>query len=83
MSPYTMRFTVRVPDDVGEIVKSVTDNVSAYVTEALREKIERDRRRTARKKILEGIQDDEGSGANEDAEEQLHRERRVGDRTRS
>lgn len=60
-----MRFTVRVPDDIGETVKSVTDNVSACVTEALREKIERDRRRTPRKRILEGIEDYDGPGTSE------------------
>jgi len=32
-----MRITVRVLDDLGETVKASTDNVSAYVTEALRE----------------------------------------------
>ena len=42
----SMRVTVRVPDDLGDIVKATTDNVSAYVTEALREKIARDSYRT-------------------------------------
>jgi hypothetical protein len=76
-----MRITVRVPDDVGETVKATTDNVSAYVTEALREKIERDRRKKARKNILDGIRDYEGPGVEEGAEEQLHRERRDSDRS--
>lgn len=78
-----MRITVRVPDDLGDAVKSTTDNVSAYVTEALREKIERDRRRQARQNILDGIRDYEGPGGAEGAEEQLHRERRDSDRARS
>ncbi|MCS4054657.1 type II toxin-antitoxin system CcdA family antitoxin [Salinibacter ruber] len=66
-----MRITVRVPDDLGDIVKATTDNVSAYVTEALREKIARDRRRKARQNILDGIRDYEGPGVQEGAEEQL------------
>lgn len=76
-----MRITVRVPDDLGETVQASTDNVSAYVTEALREKIARDRRREARQNILDGIRAYEGAGAEEGAEEQLHRERRDSDRT--
>jgi post-segregation antitoxin (ccd killing protein) len=75
-----MRITVRVPDDVGETVKATTDNVSAYVTEALREKIARDRRKKARKNILDGIRDYEGPGVEEGAEDQLHRERWDSDR---
>jgi Arc/MetJ-type ribon-helix-helix transcriptional regulator len=47
-----MRITVRVPDDLGEDIKSRTDNVSAYVTEALREKIGREKRYEARKRLL-------------------------------
>ena len=78
-----MRITVRVPDDLGNTVKSTTDNVSAYVTEALREKIARDRRREARQNILDGIREYEGPGAEEGAEEQLHKERRDSDRARS
>lgn len=78
-----MRITVRVPDDVGETVKATTDNVSAYVTEALREKIARDRRNEARQNILDGIRDYEGPGAEEGAEEQLHQERRHSDRTQT
>ncbi|MCS3827888.1 hypothetical protein GGP85_003359 [Salinibacter ruber] len=78
-----MRITVRVPDDLGDTVKSKTENVSAYVTEALREKIARDRRREARQNILDGIRDYEGPGAEGGAEEQLHEERRESDRARS
>jgi len=78
-----MRLTVRVPDDVGETVKSMTDNVSAYVTEALREKVERDRRKQARQNILDGIRDYDGPGVEEEVEEQLHRERRESDRASS
>jgi hypothetical protein len=75
-----MRITVRVPDEIGETVKSETENVSAYVTEALREKIARDRRREARQNILDGIRDYEGPGVEEGAEDQLHQERRENSR---
>ena len=78
-----MRITIRVPDDVGETVKSATDNVSAYVTEALREKIERDRQKTARQNILDGIRAYDGPGADKGAEDRLHDERRTGDRISS
>lgn len=78
-----MRITVCVPDDLGDTVGSKTDNVSAYVTEALREKIARDRRREARQNILDGIRDYEGPRAQKGAEEQLRQERRDSDRTRS
>ncbi|MCS3953457.1 hypothetical protein [Salinibacter ruber] len=74
-----MRITVRVPDDLGDTVKSTTENVSAYVTEALREKIARDRCREARQNILDGIRDHEGPGAEGGAEGQLHEERRESD----
>ncbi len=74
----SMRITVRVPDDLGDIVKATTDNVSAYVTEALREKIARDRRRKARQNILDGIRDYEGPGVQEGAEEQPRCARKVG-----
>jgi post-segregation antitoxin (ccd killing protein) len=77
-----MRITVRIPDDLGDTVKATTDNVSAYVADALREKIERDRRRAARQNILDGIRDYDGPGAEEGAEDQLHEDRRTGDRTR-
>lgn len=77
-----MRITVHIPDDLGEEVRTRTDNVSAYVTEALRDRIEREEKRRARRRILEGIQEHEGSGVlEEDAEEQLHRKRHQGDRT--
>ncbi len=52
-----MRITVRVPDDLGEDIKARTDNVSAYVVEALTEKLERERRRAARQEILERATD--------------------------
>ena len=77
-----MRITVRVPDDLGDAVKVTTDNVSAYVTEALREKIKCDRCREARRDILDGIRNDEGAGGEKGAEEQLHQERRDSDRAR-
>jgi len=73
-----MRITIRVPDDLGEKVKRRTDNVSAYVVDALTDKIEREEREEARREILEMA----GSG---DPEVDLHainqRERREGDRT--
>ena len=78
-----MRITIRVPDDVGETVKAATDNVSAYVTEALREKIARDRRNDARQNILDGIRAYDGPGTDEGAEDRLHDERRTGDRISS
>lgn len=48
-----MRITVRLPDDLGEEVKRRTDNVSGYVTDALTEKIRREKRRRARQEILD------------------------------
>ena len=73
-----MRITVRVPDDLGEDVKRRTDNVSAYVVEALAEKLERERRRAARQEILERAQ--KGEGPEEDLHAINQRERREGDR---
>ncbi len=73
-----MRITVRIPDDLGEDVKRRTENVSAYVTEAVTEKIQREERRKARRDILEMA----GEG---DVDSDLHainqRMRREGDRT--
>lgn len=77
-----MRVTVHLPDDLAEEVRSRSDDVSAYVTEALRDRIEREDKRRARRRILKSIQEREGSGMfKDDAEEQLHRQRRRGDRT--
>jgi hypothetical protein len=73
-----MRITVRVPDDLGEEVKHRTDNVSAYVVEALTEKLERERRRVARQEILERAKD--GGPPDEDLHAINQRERRDGDR---
>lgn len=48
-----MRITVRVPDELGEEVKRRTDNVSAYVTDAISEKLHKEEREDARWDILE------------------------------
>lgn len=48
-----MRITATVPDELGKAVKEETDNVSAFVAEALEEKLARERQQRARKKILE------------------------------
>jgi len=74
-----MRITVRVPDELGEEVKGRTDNVSAYVTDALTEKLERERRRAARERIWEAAQESDGSSA-DDLHAINQRERREGDR---
>jgi len=73
-----MRITVRVPDELGEEVKGRTDNVSAYVVDALTEKLERERRRAARREILELAQ--KGEPLDEDLPAINPRERRDGDR---
>lgn len=73
-----MRITVRVPDDLGEEVKHRTDNVSAYVVEALTEKLERERRRAARQEILERAK--KGESTDGDLHAINQRERRDGDR---
>lgn len=73
-----MRITVRVPDDLGKEIKHRTDNVSAYVMEALTEKLERERRRVARQEILERAKD--GGPPDEDLHAINQRERRDGDR---
>jgi Arc/MetJ-type ribon-helix-helix transcriptional regulator len=72
-----MRITVRVPDDLGEEVKRRTDNVSAYVTDALTEKLEREKRKEARRELLRFA----GTGIDESLHEINQRERREGDRT--
>jgi len=74
-----MRITVRVPDELGEEVKCRTDNVSAYVTDALTEKLERERRRAARERIWQAAQRSEESPA-DDLHAINQRERREGDR---
>jgi post-segregation antitoxin (ccd killing protein) len=69
-----VRITVRVPDELGEEVKRRTDNVSAYVVDALTEKLERERRRAARRGILERAQ--KGEALDEDLHAINPRERR-------
>lgn len=73
-----VRITVRLPDDVGEEVKQRTNNVSAYVTEALTEKLERERRRAARKELLRLAK--EGGRSDADLHAINQRQRREGDR---
>lgn len=72
-----MRITVRVPDDLGEEVKERTDNVSAYVTDALTDKLQREKREEARRKLLQYA----GTGIDESLHEINQRERREGDRS--
>jgi len=68
-----MRITATVPDELGKAVKEETDNVSAFVAEALEEKLARERQQRARKKILELAGTEEFS---EDVLEILQQERR-------
>ncbi|NBB84654.1 MAG: hypothetical protein GVY12_00295 [Bacteroidetes bacterium] len=68
-----MRITATVPDELGKAVKEETDNVSAFVAEALQEKLEREQQQRARKKILELAGTEEFS---EDVLEILQQERR-------
>lgn len=68
-----MRITATVPDELGKAVKEETDNVSAFVAEALEEKLARERQQRARKKILELAGTEEFS---EDVLEILKQERR-------
>ncbi len=74
----TMRITITVPDELGAAIKAQTDNVSAYVTEALTEKLATEQRRAARERILGVVG---GFEAPSDALDQLHEERRASDRT--
>ena len=48
-----MRISATIPDEIGRAVKSETDNISAFVAEALEEKLRRIRRREAREDLLE------------------------------
>lgn len=72
-----MRITVTVPDEIGKEIKGRTDNVSAYVSEALEERLQKEKRRQARLELLEmagkGHVDPEIDAINQ-------RERREGDR---
>ena len=72
-----MRITVRVPDELGEEVKDRTDNVSAYVTDALTEKLRKEKRDEARRELLRYA----GTGIDEALHEINQRERREGDRS--
>jgi Arc/MetJ-type ribon-helix-helix transcriptional regulator len=72
-----MRITVRVPDELGEEVKDRTDNVSAYVTDALTEKLRKEKRDEARRELLRYA----GTGIDESLHEINQRERREGDRS--
>ena len=73
-----MRITIRVPDDLGAELKERTNDVSAYVLDALAEKLRRERRRAAREEILEKAQ--EGGTPADDIYDINQRERREGDR---
>ena len=72
-----MRVTVRLPDDLGQEVKRRTDNVSAYVAEALSEKLQADRRQEALHRISTAIGSFEVSSK---AYKTLQKERRNSDR---
>ena len=71
-----MRITVRIPDDLGEDVKRRTDNVSAYVTDALTEKLRREKRDEARRELLRFAD----TGLDASLHDINQRERREGDR---
>lgn len=72
-----MRITATVPDELGEAVKEQTDNVSAFVAEALQEKLDRLHRRAARERLLELA----GSGGvDASVDHELREERRSGAR---
>lgn len=72
-----MRISATIPDDVGKAVKAETDNVSAFVAEALEEKLARIRRRRAREDIL----DLAGTGGvNDNFDDELRTLRRNRDR---
>jgi post-segregation antitoxin (ccd killing protein) len=66
-----------VPDELGEAVKQRTDNVSAYVTDALTEKLQKEKRDEARRELLRYA----GTGVDESLHEINQRERREGDRS--
>ena len=73
-----MRITVTVPDELGREVKAQTDNVSAFVADALAEKLAADKRRAAREHIRQLAGQFE---ADSDLLDRLHEERRSSDRT--
>lgn len=71
-----MRISATIPDEIGRAVKEETDNVSAFVAEALEEKLMRIRQKKARERLL----DLAGSGGfRADFDEKLRKERRDGD----
>ena len=72
-----MRITIRLPDEVGEEVKRRTDNVSAYFKEAVAEKLRKEKREEARRRLLRFA----GTGVDPDLYEINQRERRESDRT--
>lgn len=76
-----MRLTVTVPDEIGQEVKKRTDNVSAYVTAALEERLRIEKRDEARRKLLD-LAGRSGRSREEvrEAIEFLHKERRESDR---
>ncbi|MFP4229434.1 MAG: hypothetical protein ACLFTE_11500 [Salinivenus sp.] len=72
-----MRITVRVPDELGEAITGRTDNVSAYVTDDLTEKLEWEQRDEARRRLLRFA----GTGIDDSLHEINQQERREGDRS--
>ncbi|PSQ95977.1 MAG: hypothetical protein BRD55_07965 [Bacteroidetes bacterium SW_9_63_38] len=72
-----MRISATIPDEVGEAVKAETDNVSAFVADALEEKLARIRRRQAREDILEAAGT---GGGGTDFNDTLRQMRRHSDR---
>lgn len=68
-----MRISATIPDDFGREVKQKTENVSAFVAEALKEKLARMRREKARRKLLKMA----GSGdVSDEFDEKVQRDRR-------
>ena len=72
-----MRISATIPDDLGREVKEKTENVSAFVAEALEEKLTRMRKEEARRNLL-GLAG--SGGVRGDVHEELQRDRREGDR---
>ncbi len=72
-----MRITVTVPDEIGKEVKSRTDNVSAYVSDALEERLRKEKRDAARRDLLRFAGT---GGVDPDINEINQRWRREGDR---
>ena len=73
-----MRLTITVPDEIGEEVKERSGNVSAFVTEAIIERLDQMKRREARERIrsLGGTAQIKSS-----VYDTLHNERRRSDRS--